>query len=78
MEENVSNTLPPQRSKTMVNLREAAAICGVEGLGLTYRVLRGLVLTGRIAALKSGNRSYINMDVLREMIKNQNSALYQN
>jgi len=77
MEVNVSNISPLQRPKIMVTLPEAEAICAAEGLGLSYRVLRGLVLTGRVKAIKMGNRSYINMDVLREMIKDQSSPLYQ-
>lgn len=76
--EDVSNVSIPARTKTMVTLPEAAAICEVEGLGLSYRVLRGLVLTKRIAAIKMGNRPYINMDALRNDIKNPNSALYKN
>ena len=75
--DEVSKVSIPTRPKKLVTIPEAAAICEAEGLGLTERMIRGLVLTGRIPVIKMGNRSYLNMDALREAIKDPNSALYQ-
>jgi len=69
-------SIPPS-PKGLVTLPNAVKICKALSLGVSYRMIRGWVLTGRVKSSKNGNWSYINIETLIEDVKNRNSAIYQ-
>jgi len=64
-------------TENIVTLPRAAAICKAEGLGLSARNIRGLVLSKRIPCFKNGNRHYINMELVRAALKDPNSTIWR-
>jgi len=69
-------SIPPS-PKGFVTLPNAVKICQALNLGVTYKMLRGWVLTGCVKSTKRGIWSYVNIEILIEDIKNRNSAIYQ-
>jgi hypothetical protein len=74
----VDSDVPPVSiPKGLVTLPKAVEVCQVLGLGVTYRILRKLVLTGRVKVYKQGTWSYVCIEALIEALKDPNSAIYQ-
>jgi len=55
---------------------QAAKVCAREGIGLSYRQLRQLVMTGRLKSFRNGKRWYVSMSLLRQALKDPASSLW--
>jgi hypothetical protein len=67
---------PAPPKPTIVTLPKAADICKAEGIGLSYRQLRGLVMSRRLQHFKNGPRYYVSMEIIRAAVKDPNSPLW--
>lgn len=73
-------TLPgaaePGKAKEIVTLKRAAELCKSEDIELSYRMLRGLVMSKRLPSFRSGTRYYVSMAFLRGAVKDPASQLW--
>jgi len=84
--ENAKEVVTPEPAKEVtpespkvedvVTMPRAAEICKAEGIGLSYRQLRGLVMSNRLPHFKNGKRHYVSMKMLRKVLEDMNSPLW--